>query len=195
VRALLVLLVLARAAHAESGEPIEDAFDELGYGKPPPPVTKLGFRLGTGRVPLEDSALGVGQLAVGVEHAVFGKLRMLAEYEILWLSDVPRDPEMPSRFTGLGHRTNLGLRRSFAVKQFDAIRFYADLEAGGGLALYDVPGGGAMPHGFIGLRAGYQIIKRRVRAARVLEVELQLRAIVVEHGIGFGGGVGFHWGD
>jgi hypothetical protein len=190
VRALALLLVLARAAHAE---PLE-ANDV----DPPPPVpqTKLGFRIGFGRTPLADQPLASAQVAIGVEHAVFGKLRVLGEYEWLWLSDVPDDPGMSSTFVGSGHRAHVGLRRAFAGMRRSIIRFYADVEAGGGLGIYDAPNGSAvMPHGFIGLRGGYQVTKRRAESSRVLETELHVRAIVVEHGVGVGGGLGFYWGD
>jgi hypothetical protein len=190
--AIAVLLLLASAAQAESL-----AYDEPAPTSTPPPLTKLGFRLGGGSIPLADSALAAVQLGIGVEHAVFGKLRMFAEYEWLWLSVAPDDPNaMQPAFTGSGQRTHLGVRRAFATKRVHMIRFYADVEAGGGLGLYDVPtGAAAVPHAFAGLRGGYQIVKRSARASRVLETELSVRAIVVEHGVGFGGGLGFYWGD
>lgn len=174
-----MLLALARTAHAE-----------------PPPPSKLGFRLGFGRVPIADAVLATSQVAIGVEHPIVDKLRIAAEYEWLWIGEVPRDPEMEMSHTGMGHRTHLGFRHAFASKRVHVIRFYADVEAGGGLGLYDTPtDSGVMPHGFVGLRAGYSVTMRSSRDAQVLETELHFRAIVVEHGVGFGGGLGFYWGN
>jgi hypothetical protein len=171
-----VLLVLAGTAHAEA-------------------PTKFGFRLGVGHVPLADRPLMTSGIALGVEHPVFGKLRMLAEYEWLWLADAPADV-MSTSFMSMGHRTNLGFRRAFATKRIEIVKFYADVEAGGGLGLYDTADGGeVLPHGFVGLRGGYQLRMRNPSASRVFEVELNVRGIVVEHGIGIGGGLGFSWGD
>lgn len=174
MRALLVVTALAGAAHADN---------------------KLGFRFGFNRIPLEEERLGGFTLAVGVEHEITRKLRAMAEYEWMWLSVVPPDDAMVTEpaVSGMGHRGNLGVRMNFEEKAFDEIRFYADLETGGGLGMYE---GGMQthvePHGFVGIRGGYTIRTRRSRTT--LETELQLRAVVVEQGIGFGGGLGFYWG-
>lgn len=183
VAGLLALAVPARA-------------DVIADAEEPAPITKLGFRIGFSRIPLADTPLAAAQLGIGVEHPVFGELRVFGEYEWLWLSEVPEDPQMPSSFAGAGHRTHLGVRRTFASKRLAIIRFYADVETGGGLGLYDAPAGPQIvPHAFVGLRGGYQITKRRARAARQLETELHFRVLAVEHGVGFGGGLGFYWGD
>ena len=170
MKALLVVIALAGYAHADN---------------------KLGFRFGFGRMPLEGERLGGIQLTVGVEHPITRKLRALAEYDWMWLSVVPPDEgTMEPTVAGMGHRGNLGVRRRFEEKLFHEIRFYADLEAGGGLGVYE----GALdthvkPHGFLGIRGGYAI-KSRTQ----LEIEIQFRGIVIEQGIGFAGGMGFYWG-
>jgi hypothetical protein len=192
VKALLALLVCTSVAHAY---PVFDLPEDEPVD--PGPLTKLGFRIGGARIPLaEHLALGAMSLAIGVDHEVWGETRVIAEYECLYLSETTDDPEMAPVFTGMGHRTHLGLRRALATKTFENIRFYIDGEAGGGLALLETPTGGeVLPHGFVGMRAGYQLTKQRARGSRVLETEIQFRAIAVEHGVGFGGGLGFWWGD
>ena len=120
---------------------------------------------------------------------------MLAEYEYLWLGIVPDDPEAASGPTSIGHRTSLGFRYAALAKNVHVIKFYMDVEAGAGLAIYDVPGETLSPHGFVGTRLGWQIHDRDPGSSRTWETELHIRALVVEHGIGLGGGLGFYWGD
>ena len=64
-----MLLALAGTAHAY---PVFVATDEPEPDRNPAPATKLGFRLGFGRVPLADDVLGWSSLGIGVEHRVFG---------------------------------------------------------------------------------------------------------------------------
>ena len=188
MKALVALLALAGTAHAYPVFGVTD--EELNN---PDPTTKLGFRIGFGRMPL-DETLDWSGLTLAVEHAVFGKLRMLAEYDYLWLATATDDPAMP--FTSTGHRTNVGFRLAFATKDYDKLKFYGDVEVGGGLGLYDAPTGAAfVPHGFVGMHFGYAIVDRRPRASRTFEVEVNIRALVVEHGMGLGCGFGFYWGD
>jgi hypothetical protein len=172
VRALLVVIALATGAHAE---------------------TKLGFRFGANRIPFAHERLGGFEIALGVEHPITRKLRVMAEYEALWLSVVPPDEDtMDPPITGMGHRGNLGLRRTIEEKAFGEIRFYADVELGGGLGMYEGMETHVAPHGFFGLRGGYTIRTHPNKTA--LETAISIRAIVVESGIGLGGGLGFYWG-
>jgi hypothetical protein len=174
VRALLVVIALAGVAQADN---------------------KLGFRFGFGRIPLENERLGGIEIAIGVEHPITRKLRVMAEYEWMWLSVVPPDGAMMEDpiVSGMGHRANLGVRRTFEEKRLEEIRFYADLEIGGGLGMYE---GGfethVEPHGFVGIRGGYTIRTRESGTA--LETEILVRATIVDQGVGIGGGLGFYWG-
>jgi hypothetical protein len=119
----------------------------------------------------------------------------MAEYEWMWLNVIPPDDAMMEDqiVSGMGHRANLGLRRTFEEKRFEEIRFYADLEIGGGIGMYE---GGfenhVEPHGFVGIRGGYTIRTRG--SGTSLETEILVRATVVDQGVGIGGGLGFYWG-
>jgi len=195
VKAFVVIALLASTAHArpisfDQGDEDDDENVEL--------PTKLGFRLGVGTLPLGIKNT-MFQFALGVEHPVFGELRMLAEYEFLWISSSEdyEDP-MAARYTSMGHRTNFGVRRTVLDKRFSRkqIELYVDFEAGGGIGLYDVPDGShIVPHVFGGIRLGYRIGAQERHGSKVLETEILLRPIIVEDGVGFGGGFGFYWGD
>lgn len=187
MRPLLALLLATSVAHAY---PVFVPVEE----DPPEPLTKLGFRIGGANIPLADqTSLGALSLAIGVDHEVWGATRLFAEYEWMYLH---QDTDAMPTFSGMGHRTHLGVRRALATKSIEGLTFYLDGEGGGGLALLESPADAeVMPHIFVGARAGYQITKRRARASRTLEVEVQIRAILLEHGTGIGGGLGFWWGD
>ena len=177
MRALLVIIALAGVAYAD---------------------TKLGFRLAFSRTPLEEEPLGAMGIALGLEHRISDRNRAMAEYEFMWLNRVPPEDEMPAEppqpYAGMGHRVHLGFRREIERKDLHSIRFYADVEIGGGLGMYDAPTGVEVePHGFLGVRGGYHIRMSDSKSTQ-FETEIHFRALFLEYGVGFGGGLGFYWG-
>jgi hypothetical protein len=169
----------------------------------PPTHTRLfGFRIGGGILPVRDTTLDTLSLALMVEHRAHGKWRIAGEYEYAWLG--VRDDEMDGLVDGNGHRASLSIRRAMLESRRliqGTLRFYADLELGGGFMLATEPTTGtlAVPHGFAGVRLGYRFIKlhRETRASPVWEPELVVRAIATRHDapLGLFAGVGINWGD
>lgn len=170
---------------------------------PPTPVTpsdavdKLGFHAGLGPLPHGGQSFLAGVLGLGIEHQLVGHWRILGEYEWLWLDG--RSSSMTSELFGTGHRAHLGLRRRLVSsprlgKRFD---FFVDAELGGGLAIASLPDAvDVIPHGFAGLRLGYDLLaKDPTPSSRVFEVELGLRLVGSRDGLGGTFGVGLLWGD
>jgi hypothetical protein len=191
VKRALLVLALASTASAESIV-ITEPGDEFTKSE-----KKLGFRLGGGSLPIEHYSVGGAFVTLGLEHRVAESTRFMAEYEWMWLHITYDDP-MRETPPGMGHRTHAGVRTTLAAKpKGGEFRFYADAELGAGLGYYDVLPGGVrvLPHAFLGLRGGYQLNFGKRRASQFFETEISVRAIVVEYGIGFGGGLGFYWGD
>jgi hypothetical protein len=208
----LALVALTGIAQARPA-PCEDC-DEP---PPPPPdieesddddepaFNMLGFRFSVGALPLADAPMTSLSLGIGIEHPVFMRTRVFAEYEWLWLArrDVgamttPGIPARPEEHA-TGHRALLGLRRELAAKRGGrSLRMFLDGELGGGLALVNdnVTGVQMLPTGFLGIHAGYDIYTRNEDSpSRTFEAELLLRAIAVRDGIGMLVGFGFAWGN
>jgi hypothetical protein len=172
--------------------------------------SKLGFHFGGGKLPILGQKLQTEQVGVTFEHDLWGSLRIVAEYEYMWLGK--RDTEMEGQdvIDGGGQRASLGLRRTITDSRriHHELRFYLDGELGGGLMLADdaalsspnapPSGGGAIvrPYGYAGIRLGYDFFLRHgTQGSRVWEPELTFRAIKVEDGVGFAFGVGMTWGN
>jgi hypothetical protein len=172
--------------------------------------SKLGFHFGGGRLPILGQKLQTEQVGVTFEHEVWGSLRVVAEYEYMWLGK--RDTEMEGQdvIDGGGQRASLGLRRTITASRRigGELRFYVDGELGGGLMLADdaalrspnapPSGDGAIvrPYGYAGIRLGYDFfLKHGTHGSHVWEPELTFRAIKVEDGVGFAFGVGMTWGN
>lgn len=188
VLAAAAVLALARAA---SAQPLELAGDGAPAPPPAPAPSLLGFRMGVGSEPIDRTRTAVVSLGLALEHPLAGRVRLTAEYDWVWL----RGSRMEH---GDGQLIQLGLRRRLAQSSGTNLRFYADAELGGGLALADaeVSGLHVVPDGFAGLRAGYDLMPRAARSpSRALETELLARAIVVPGGVGWMAGIGFCWVD
>ena len=150
---------------------------------------KLGFQLGFGGARFGDARISNGQLGLGLEHRVTRKLRVLVEYDWLWIGNTD---EMEARPATAGHRANVGLRRRIGRK----LIAYADVEAGLGLGLYDTRDASyAAPHAFAGLRGGYRLALGRSRASRVFETAVNVRALAFVDGYGITTTFGFYWDD
>lgn len=187
--AAAAVLALARTA---SAQPLELA----GGGAPttapePPSPSLLGFRMGVGVEPIDHRATTVLEIGLAIEHPLAHHVRLTAEYDWLWL----RGNRMEH---GDGQRIQLGLRRRLAESSGRTLRFYADAELGGGLALADaaVAGLHVLPDAFAGLRAGYDLVPRAARSpSRGIETELLARVLAVPGGTGWMTGIGFCWLD
>ena len=183
VKVLAILLALCAVAHAQ-----EDDGDEPVDNGPP---LLLGFRLAAGKLPVDQQQLTTFSLGLDVDHPVTRSLRMFGEYEWMWL-----DRDKMSTQHGSGHRLLAGLRHTIAAKREGRFRAYLDAEAGGGLAVLDdsILGVRVLPAGFFGLRGGYDFTHAD-SPSRVLEIEILVRAIVVENGTGMLAGFGMQWGN
>ncbi|MCX5746367.1 MAG: hypothetical protein NT062_28150 [Proteobacteria bacterium] len=163
-------------------------------------VTKFGFRIGYGAVPLATSEARSTSLGLGIEHPAFGATRVFGEWEWLWIdewNDANAEASMRAPLHGSGQRATLGLRHALGVLHVnEMIRMFVDSEVGGGamLASEDRMGVSAVPVGIAGLRLGYDF-RRGSSSARVLEAEFMLRAVIVPTGYGLMFGVGMLWGD
>ena len=150
-------------------------------------ANNVGVRLAAGTMPLGGLATGTYGLGIGVDHHVFEKVHVFAEWEWLWLTREMNDN------SGTGQRAHVGLRRALLAKTVrKQLRFFVDGELGGGYALVtdSVTGTRAMAHALAGVRLGYDV--RGYRAA--FGAELLFRAIAIDHGIGAMFGVGMLWG-
>lgn len=187
MRALVIIALLAGAARADDQNEAHN---------------KLGFRIGFGRLDVEDRETHTFSLGLNLEHPVWSPLRVFGEYELLWLGDEQSSHPSTEGFAGSGHRVHIGLRTELMGKTFfvDKIRLYLDGELGGGLgvASNDVMGVQVLPHAFVGARAGYTFLfgKDRPRSSRTFEAELLARAFRMPGGdsaVLFG--IGMAWGD
>lgn len=195
-KALAILCLLSAAASANTiAEDDEDEPED-----PPTHDRLLGFRIGGGVMPYKGQDLTTASLALAVEQRVYGHWRIAGEYEYLWIGTA--EDEGVDRADGNGHRASLVIRRALASSRKLAgfLRFYADLELGGGLVLATEPMTGtiAQPQAFVGLRVGYDFIelRRGTRASRVWEPELLVRAIAMpDQEVGYLFAIGMSWGD
>jgi len=166
----------------------------------PPSHGKLGFRIGFGRLHAFDRHLETVSLGLMIEHPVFERTRVFAEYEWLWFGDkAPMSPATEG-LPGSGHRAHVGIRAELlGTTVRDAVHFYVDAELGGGLGVVadDLSGVQVLPHVFAGVRAGYDFLwgGKHAHSSHVWEAELLARAIRVDHGTGALFGIGMLWGD
>ena len=175
IRTLLALLVLASSAHADN---------------------VLGTRIGYGSIPVDGDPMTTMSLSVTFDHPIAGRWRIAAEYEYLWIGERDFDAHMENGVASLsdsGHRAHLGLRRELLDKQFadGKVELFLDGEAGGGAMLVDREEGAlAVPHVFVGIRAGLALdVETR------WEYELYVRGLGLEDGPGVLFGIGLVWGD
>jgi hypothetical protein len=196
LRSLVIVCALASTAGANP-DPDEQIPDE-----PPTHQRLFGFRLGGGMQPYDGRELTTMSVALAVEHRVYGKWRVAGEYEYLWIGEHDTEPENSKVTDGNGHRTNLLIRRALMEtgKIGGHIRFYADVELGGGFLLASEPMAGtiAKPHAFAGVRLGYSFIKLKAdtRASAVWEPEVLFRVIAMPNQqAGYFFGIGMSWGD
>lgn len=183
VKTLALLLALCAVAHADGDG--DDASVDDG-----PPLL-LGFRLAAGKLPVAQQDLTTFSLGVDVDHPITKSLRIFGEYEWMWL-----DRDQMSTEHGNGHRLLAGLRHTLVQKRAYHARTYLDVEAGGGLAVLDdsVLGVRILPTGFAGLRGGYDFTHTD-SPSRVFEMEVLVRAIMVDDGTGILAGFGMQWGN
>lgn len=172
-------------------------------GDDSPAFNMLDMRFGIGGLPIAGERETTVSLGLGVEHPVFTKTRVFGEYEWMWLFQGPStrtdmlNPPPPERH-GTGQRAVLGLRRELLGKGGHSIRAFLDGELGGGLALTNdnMNGFAALPTGFAGLRAGYDVYSRVDNSpSRTFEFELLYRFIAVPDGFGMMFGIGMAWGN
>ena len=182
VKALLMLLALCAVAHAD---------DDDGAAIDTGPPLLLGFRLAAGKLPVADQELTTFSLGLDVDHPITKTWRAFGEYEWMWV-----DRDQMSMQHGSGHRLLAGLRHTLAAKREGHFRTYLDLEGGGGFTVLDdsVLGVRMLPTGFGGLRGGYDFTHTD-SPSRVFEVEVLVRAIIVENGTGLLAGFGMQWGN
>ena len=187
MRALGIVTLLASIAHAEP--PMIARSDE-------PHDKLLGTRIGYGLIPVDDTAMTTMSLAVGIDRPIYGRWRVMAEYEYLWIGEYDWDAHAKNGVASLadsGHRAHVGLRRRLAEKQYarGMVELFLDGEAGGGAMLVDrMEGALALPHGFAGIRAGLALdIETR------WEYELFVRGLAVTGGPGVLFGIGLVWGE
>ena len=188
IRALLVLVALATSARAERMMVAEDA--------PRTTWNRLGTRIGFGSVPVDDAPMTTMSIAVSIDRPLLGSWRVLGEYEHVWIG--PRDLEAHA-MTGVasladsGHRVHVGLRRRLVEKSWGQrnLAVFVDGEAGGGAMLVDRESGAlALPHAFLGVRAGFALEQRQL-----WDYEIVLRGLALPEGAGALFGIGLVWGE
>jgi hypothetical protein len=175
IRAALAAVVLASTAHADN---------------------LLGTRVGYGSIPVGDQPMTTMSLAVTFDHPIAGRWRIAAEYEYLWIGERDFDAHEENGVASLsdsGHRAHLGMRRRVLERQWadGQVELFLDGEAGGGVMLVDREHGAlALPHAFVGLRAGLALdMETR------WEYELFVRGLGLSDGPGVLFGIGLVWGD
>lgn len=178
----------------------------------PPPrsndaTSLVGFGLGGGKLPGHD--LDAGGIDVDVEHRLVGGWRLFGQYEYLFIGKRDENDAATANAMladGSGHRVQLGLRHSVARTRvlFEKLRFFVDAELGGGLlvgtASEDASGEKTLidAHAFLGVRAGYDMIRMRedTRASPIWEPSLWFRVLAADRDrLGYMFGLGMAWGD
>ena len=180
VRAIVALALLGTVAQAE-------------------PNHLLGTRIAYGLFDIDGEERLTTSLALSIDRPLFGQWRVLGEYEYLWIG--PVDDGVDEGVAGLpdsGQRVNAGIRRRVAERYWDDGEFgvFFDAEVGGGVMLVDHRPSGAiaMPHAFVGARAGFSFVVDDTR----WDYEVVFRGLVMDDhparpGVLFG--IGFVWGD
>jgi hypothetical protein len=168
-----------------------------------PAFNMFGFSFGIGMLPVDGSSMLATSLGVALEHPVFRRTRIAAEYDWLWLSS-PDASRMPVGAAGhaehhaTGHRATLGLRRELKASGSSSIRLFLDGELGATVALahHSMTGVELIPGAYVGVRAGADMYTSRdASASRTLETAVFMRALAVPGGIGFTVGFGMFWGN
>ncbi len=197
--ALVALTALSPHAAAESIDDGDDTEDDS------PTFNMFGFHGGVGALPFDGAVSRVISLGLALEHPVFTKTRVLAEYDWLWLMRLdpstttnPDSSVMRPHQRGTGHRASLGLRRELFGKGRRGTRAFMDGELGVSVALvnYTMSGVDVAPAGFAGLRAGYDLYSSRDDSpSRTFEIAVLVRAIALRDGAGMTMGIGMFWGN
>ena len=191
-RALLLVALLAKVAHADDSAAEDDD----------PGFNLLGFRLAAGGLPIDSVLTTAITLGLELEHPVFRRTRVLVAYDWMWLTmadsrDLMSPTPRPTRF-GTGHRAQLGLRRELTGKTTGWMHLFLDGELGAGMALINdsTIGAQAVPVGFLGARVGYDVYSRHDDSpSRTFEIDLMVRMLVTDTGLGWSTGIGFAWGN
>lgn len=190
-RAMFVIAMLATLASGAHAEPPMAIAEEPRTG-----WSRLGTRIGFGSVPIDGAQMTTASIAVSLDRPLVGRWRVLGEYEHVWIGE--RDLEAHSlqgvaSLANSGHRVQLGIRRRLLEKTW-ADRFvgvFLDGEAGGGAMLVDRSEGAlAVPHSFVGIRAGFSLEQQTL-----WDYEVILRGLAVPDGVGVLFGIGLVWGQ
>ena len=171
--AVFTVLALAASAHAEP--------DHAPFA--------IGLRDGFQSFTLGHDKRYAGTFAVTIAHGLGGAFRGALELDGL-LTFQPGNADIARDAHGFGVRAQLALRTRIGDKRWEGFGFYADLEAGGGVAaLRDTMlGGHVVPAAFVGLRGGYDL-----QMTSRWETELVVRIIGMPDGHSYMFGVGFAW--
>jgi hypothetical protein len=205
VKHTLIVLV-GLTALVDARPPPDDRWDD----EPPPPdgdvvgdgdddapaFNMFGLSFGVGALPLDDSSMLATSLGVAIEHPVFRRTRIAAEYDWLWLSS--RDTPMIGQHHATGHRATLGLRRELKASSSSSSRIFLDGELGASVALanHSMTGMELIPGAYVGVRGGSDVYTSRdASPSRTLEAAVYVRALAVPGGIGFTVGCGMYWGN
>ena len=161
---------------------------------------KLGFRIAFGTLEVTGRESHTFSLGLQLEHPVWSSVRVVGEYELVWLGEAESMSPSTEGFPGSGHRMHAGLRTELMSKTVSTVRFYLDGEVGGGIGVAsdDVMGVQVLPHAFLGVRGGYEFLwgKNKPHSSRTFEAELIARAFRMPDGgrsVLFG--IGMLWGD
>ena len=185
-RALAILVALSSVAHADDGEKTK--------------WTVLGTRITFGSFELGDTTMRTSGLALTLDRTVYGKWRVIGEYEYLWSgADDPTDPKggiafLPER----GHRVHAGVRRRIEEKTWGEASVWLDVDVGGGAMLFEQMNDNeksVYAHGFLGFHGGTSLIDDDEEETDRWDAELIARVIATRDGPGFLIGFGFGWGD
>ena len=199
----LVALTAVAAAHPPPPDDYVEREPPETVSDPDPAFNMFGFRMSAGALPLDGDRTTALSIGLGVEHPVFKKTRVFGEYEWLWLTWIDERAltsmtARPERH-GTGHRASFGLRREVLGKNLGrSVRVFIDGEIGGTFALVDdnMHGVSFLPGGLAGLRFGYDVYTRSDESpSRTFEIEMLMRAIAIEGGIGGMMGLGMSWGN
>jgi hypothetical protein len=198
--ALALVLATTLANASPPDDEVESAETTVDSG---PAFNMFGFRMSAGALPLEGGRATVLSVGLAVEHPVFKKTRVFGEYEWLWLTWIDERAQdsvviRPERH-GNGHRGSFGLRREIKAKNLGRnVRMFIDGELGASAALANdnMAGMTFTPGGLVGVRAGYDVYTSEDDSpSRTFELEILVRALIVEHGAGVMSGIGLHWGN
>jgi len=195
---LAALVVLALAAPAAAERPVAPAelAVEPPVPRPAPSYTRLGTRVSYASVPLDQVQMSSYALGLSLDRPVLGGLRLVGEYDYVWLGPLDGIEQGVAGLPASGHRLQAAVRHTLGRAALSPLfQIFLDVDAGAGASIIDDPMRGVIApvHAFAGVHAGMTLVQADRQA--IWDYDLLLRIHASADGIGAFLGVGMSWGE